>query len=225
MSTQTVQERPDRPLRIALIGDSILDNKCYTAGEPSVCEHLNDILRDHGSAVNLAVDGSLTHQVAAQLERIPAGTTHVVLSSGGNDALQYERLLSQPVGNTAEALALFRQPIDRFTRDYRKLHAAIADALPGLPVLTCTVYNGRYPQALADSTRVAIALFNDPIYAVAHEFSRPVLELRKVCTEGADYANPIEPSGSGGRKIARGIVRMLLQALSDMCKSDTQTEG
>lgn len=210
MSTQTIQERPDRPLRIALIGDSILDNKRYTAGEPSVCEHLNDILGDNGSAVNLAVDGSLTHQVAAQFGRIPAETTHVVLSSGGNDALQYEQLLSQPVGFAAEALALFRQPIDLFKTDYRKLHAAIADGLPGLPVLTCTVYNGRYPQALADSTRVAIALFNDQIYAVAHELSRPVLELRNICTANSDYANPIEPSGSGGRKIAQQIYRTFL---------------
>jgi hypothetical protein len=30
-----------------------------------------------------------------------------------------------------------------------------------------------------------------------------------VCTEPADYANPIEPSGSGGLKIARAVARMI----------------
>ena len=33
----------------------------------------------------------------------------------------------------------------------------------------------------------------------------PVIDLRLVCTEPADYANPIEPSVQGGRKIAAAI--------------------
>jgi hypothetical protein len=32
-----------------------------------------------------------------------------------------------------------------------------------------------------------------------------VIDLRLVCTEPSDYANPIEPSGAGGRKIAAAI--------------------
>jgi hypothetical protein len=35
----------------------------------------------------------------------------------------------------------------------------------------------------------------------------PAIELRHVCTEPADYANPIEPSVRGGAKIARAIAR------------------
>ena len=30
-----------------------------------------------------------------------------------------------------------------------------------------------------------------------------------ICTEAADYANPIEPSGHGGQKIAQAIARCL----------------
>ena len=212
MSTQQTHELPHRPLKIVLIGDSILDNKRYTAGEPAVCEHLNDILGDAGSAVNLAVDGSITKEVTAQLERIPAETTHVVLSSGGNDALRYEGLLSQPVGSMAEGLALFREPLERFCTDYRNLHTALADTRADVTVIACTVYNGRYPPPLNESTLVAISLFNDQIYSVSHEFSCPVLELRNVCTQESDYANPIEPSGSGGRKIAAAIVEMVWRA-------------
>lgn len=35
----------------------------------------------------------------------------------------------------------------------------------------------------------------------------PVIELRLVCGEAEDYANPIEPSARGGEKIARAIAR------------------
>jgi hypothetical protein len=34
-----------------------------------------------------------------------------------------------------------------------------------------------------------------------------VVDLRLVCGEPADYANPIEPSGRGGLKIARAVAR------------------
>jgi hypothetical protein len=37
----------------------------------------------------------------------------------------------------------------------------------------------------------------------------PAIDLRLVCTEPADYANPIEPSGRGGLKIAGAIARSL----------------
>jgi hypothetical protein len=36
-----------------------------------------------------------------------------------------------------------------------------------------------------------------------------VIDLRLVCTEPADYANPIEPSSRGGEKIAQAIMRSL----------------
>ena len=36
-----------------------------------------------------------------------------------------------------------------------------------------------------------------------------MIDLRLVCCEAADYANPIEPSGSGGRKIAKAIATTL----------------
>jgi hypothetical protein len=42
---------------------------------------------------------------------------------------------------------------------------------------------------------------------MAFEHHLSVLELRLVCSERADYANPIEPSGRGGLKIAQAIAR------------------
>jgi hypothetical protein len=55
--------------------------------------------------------------------------------------------------------------------------------------------------------RVALMLFNDVILRVAFEHHATVIDLRQVCSEKADYANPIEPSGQGGMKIAQAIAR------------------
>jgi hypothetical protein len=36
-----------------------------------------------------------------------------------------------------------------------------------------------------------------------------VIDLRLICVEPSDYANAIEPSGQGGRKIAQAIAKAL----------------
>jgi hypothetical protein len=54
--------------------------------------------------------------------------------------------------------------------------------------------------------RIALVIFNDAILRVAFELGIDVVDLRLVCPEPGDYANAIEPSGSGGDKIARAIL-------------------
>jgi len=56
-----------------------------------------------------------------------------------------------------------------------------------------------------------LCLFNDAILREAFRVGVPVLDLRLVCTEAADYArsSPIEPSVVGGGKIARAISRLV----------------
>jgi len=52
-------------------------------------------------------------------------------------------------------------------------------------------------------------MFNDVILRVAFEHHLPVIDLRLICSEPADYANAIEPSGRGGWKIAEAIARTI----------------
>jgi hypothetical protein len=77
-----------------------------------------------------------------------------------------------------------------------------------LPTTLCTIYNGHFPdrdfQRLAST---ALRIFNDAILRVAFENALNVIDLRLVCNEASDYANPIEPSSHGGAKIARAIAR------------------
>ncbi len=79
----------------------------------------------------------------------------------------------------------------------------------GRPTTLCTIYNGNLPPAQAPTARIALSIFNDVILRVAFEHHLPVIELRLICNEPMDYANPIEPSGRGGWKIAHAIARSL----------------
>ena len=197
---------------IALLGDSIFDNSAYTGGAPDVVTHLRRVLPGGWQASLCAVDGATTADLAGQLGRVPADATHLVVAVGGNDALQSQDLLALPVTSSAQALEAFASRASAFERRYR---AALRDVLAlGRRTAVCTVYNGALEPETAAIARVALALFNDAILRTAVDLRLDALELRSICTEPSDYANPIEPSGKGGYKIARAIAR-LAGALSD----------
>jgi len=188
---------------LALLGDSIFDNASYTAGAPDVITHLRAGLARGWRASLLAVDGSTTQDLAAQVARVPADVTHVVVSIGGNDALLNSDVLNLRVASTAEALATFGQRAQVFRSSYaRALDAVLA---LGRETTVCTIYEGNLEPDLAGLARVALVFFNDVILRAAFERRVDVIDLRLVCTEPSDYANPIEPSGSGGAKIAAAI--------------------
>jgi hypothetical protein len=78
-----------------------------------------------------------------------------------------------------------------------------------LPTGLCTIYDPRFPDPLRQRLAVAgLALFNDVIAREAFMRGLPLIDLRLVCNEAADFANPIEPSVQGGLKIATSIARL-----------------
>jgi hypothetical protein len=91
---------------IALLGDSIFDNRAYTGGEPDDVSHLRGILQPPWTASLLAMDGSTTADLAPQLPKVAADVSHIAISTGGNDALMNSDLLALPVASTTEALAI-----------------------------------------------------------------------------------------------------------------------
>ena len=191
---------------VVLLGDSIFDNSSYTGGAPDVVTHLRSLLPAGARATLLAVDGAITQTMTGQLPEIPRDATHLVVSIGGNDALGYQSLLEAPATSTADALRLFGEAVDRFEANYRSAVQRVLDR--GLPMTLCTIYNGAFEDwVYAARARTALMMFNDVILRVAFEHHASVIDLRLVCNETADYANPIEPSGQGGMKIAKAIVR------------------
>jgi hypothetical protein len=131
-----------------------------------------------------------------------------VVSIGGNDALLNADLLETSVESTTEALELFHDRIRSFEASYRQAVERVLRLR--LPTALCTIYNGNLPDPQqARVARVALMMFNDVIFRTAFEHGLPVLDLRLVCSEPEDYANPIEPSGRGGAKIAQAIAQMM----------------
>jgi len=190
-----------------LLGDSIFDNAAYVGrGEPNVARQLQEQLPRGWQATLLAVDGSVMRNIRAQAQRLPADATHLVLSVGGNDALAHSRLLEDPARSMAEALAMLARVGDDFEREYRLM----LDELLGrrLPTAVCTIYNPRFAEARMQKLAVtALCIFNDAIIRAAFARGLPLIDLRLICNDDRDYANPIEPSARGGAKMAAAITR------------------
>lgn len=189
---------------VVLLGDSIFDNAAYTRGGPDVITQLRGVLPGGWRATLGAVDGATTHDMARQLRTLPSDVTHLVLSVGGNDALGHMELLDLRVRSSAEVLERLGAAAGEFETRYRRAVDALLEQRA--PLVLCTIYNGNFPDA--DFQRLAstaLTVFNDVILRVAFERALAVIDLRLVCNEPADYANPIEPSSHGGAKIARAI--------------------
>jgi lysophospholipase L1-like esterase len=195
---------------VVLLGDSIFDNGAYVAGGPDVVTQLRALLPPNWSATLRALDGAVVDDVARQLTRIPTDATHLVISAGGNDALAHIDLINRPARSTAEVLGLLADAASAFETRYRRILAGTVSRK--LPVVVCTIYNGNFPDLLTQRlASTALTVFNDAILRVAIEARITVVDLRLVCSERADYANPIEPSTRGGAKIARAVVRALTE--------------
>jgi hypothetical protein len=181
---------------VVLLGDSIFDNVAYVPGGPPVIEQVRAALPDGWRASILAVDGDTTELVAVRLRGLPADATHLVVSVGGNDALMHAPLLDEP-HNVLPELAAARE---EFAGRYRAMLDVVLSA--GRPTVVCTIYDS--VPGLTAAAKAALAGFNDVIFRAAVRAGVPVLDLRLLCDDPADYSDlsPIEPSARGGEKMA-----------------------
>ena len=189
------------------MGDSILDNAAYVGGDPAVAEQLRDAIPADWRVTLAAVDGASAAEVASQLDQVDATATHLIVSAGGNDALNWSGVLGARVTTVAEAEQLVAQAQARFSADYEEMATRVLRL--GLPAVFCTVYDAI--PGLDDAARVALSAFNDVILRTAFRNRAAVIDLRLVCDEAADYSSvsPIEPSARGGAKIARVIAEVV----------------
>jgi hypothetical protein len=155
----------------------------------------------------LAVDGDVTSGVARQLQSLPPDATHLAVSVGGNDALRFAYLLDQEAGTVAGGLMLLEAAQRQFAAGYASMIDTVAAA--GLPLAVCTVYDTPPSEPNQRVIRTALAIFNDCITRAAFARAVSLIDLRLICDEDADYANPIEPSVQGGAKIARAVAAFL----------------
>ena len=199
---------------VVLLGDSIFDNAPYVGRAPDVIHQLRQSLSHRSKTTLRAVDGSTTEDVREQLRGLPTDATHLIVSVGGNDALNNSDFLSASARSTAEALMGLADIADRFEHRYRTMLTEVLAYK--LPTAICTIYYPRFPDAVLQRIAVAgLTVFNDCIIRAAIIYRLPLLDLRFICTEEEDYANPIEPSAQGGEKIAKAITNLLEHGFAD----------
>jgi hypothetical protein len=195
-------------MHVVLLGDSVFDNGLYVGGGPDVSQQLESVL-PAGSAVSLlAVDGSVTADVAAQCALVPVDCSHLIISSGGNDALGVAQVLEEPANSVGHAASILGDLSGEFRQTYKRLLSVIK--AKELPTTVCTIYDGNFPDAgYQRAVTAALAHFNDVIVTEALRAEFDILDLRRIFVEPNDYANPIEPSTRGGEKLAKAIARIV----------------
>lgn len=191
-----------------LLGDSIFDNASYVTG-PSVIDHLQESLPADWAATLLAVDGSITDDLLAQVKNLPESATHLVVSAGGNNALQASSILLESISSLAEAMVVYGKTLEQFRSSYQHMLAEILAAKK--PTAVCTIYDA-IPD-LGHAEKAALAGFNETILRQAFLAKLPVIDLRLICTKATDFSevSPIEPSIQGGAKIAKVIAELVTQ--------------
>ena len=203
--------------RVVLIGDSVFDNAAYVTG-PDVATLVESAMPVDWSVSLLAVDGNYILDVPNQLHELPDDAALLVVSAGGNDALRQIGTLGTSVSSVGDALLVLEGVLGQFRADYVELLEAVKSS--GIQSYVCTIYRPNFPDAqLQRITSVALGLFNDVIVEECGKRQLPILDIRRIFTGDEDYANPIEPSVEGGRKLAAAIANLLFD--SDPGKQDS----
>jgi lysophospholipase L1-like esterase len=191
---------------IVLLGDSIFDNASYVSAGADVSSQLRANLGPWHQVSLLARDGDVLADMAGQLPRLghlDTPATWLFVSCGGNDVLGLLGEMQRPVRSVLEAVTLLATWQAAFQGDYKRMLDLVL--AQGKPTAVATIYDS--VPGLAPGLRTTLAAFNDVILREAAARRIPVLDLRLVCTDSADYAqsSPIEPSAQGAYKIAAAI--------------------
>jgi GDSL-like Lipase/Acylhydrolase family len=194
----------ERMTHIVLLGDSVIDNKSYVGQGPDVAEQLRLLAPKEWEVTRLAMDGAVSSDVLQQLENLPADTTHLVISAGGNDALGESGVLDATAHSVAEALMTLANIQERFRESYAQMLNAAGSHK--LPTAVCSIYDPCFPDPLRRRvSALALSVINDVITREAFRRQLTLIDLRVMFANDADFANPIEPSVQGGMKLARAI--------------------
>ncbi|NBB90317.1 MAG: hypothetical protein GVY23_03810 [Spirochaetes bacterium] len=165
-----------------------------TAGSPDLARDLEELPaagRSYGNGIGGAMRRAFGEARAT--------------SSPGRRGPDSSRILKE-LGSATHLLDVLAVIQHEFVRDYESALGALRDT--GLPAAVCTVYDA-IPR-LEPRYRTALSVFNDQIVKGAASAGLHIIDLRAICTEDTDdsRASPIEPSDSGGRKIAQAIARL-----------------
>jgi hypothetical protein len=126
---------------VVLLGDSIFDNAVYVPGQPDVIQQMRAELPKEWSASLLARDGAVTPDIGNQPQKLPSDASYLVISGGGNDALNAAHMLFDNVQSVAEAVVRLSIVKEQFATQYRAMLDVVMKRR--LPTAVCTIHDGR----------------------------------------------------------------------------------
>ena len=184
-----------------LLGDSILKNDAYVSDGKSV-ENL--IAERNKNIYCFAEDHSQIVDVYSQIDKIPvefnSSNTLIFLSAGGNDILTHYVDQNEDITNTSVLKPMFSS--------YKNIIKTIQTKLPNAKVFLLDIY---YPDNLQYKRfHSIIKEWNSMIYDFAENPKNKiygVIRISSSLTQNEDFSFGIEPSSSGGNKIADLILK------------------
>ena len=190
------------------MGDSVFDNQKYVGiDENSTVEWLRELdpLGDKASLV--ARDGATMLSLPWQIRYLPEDLSHVFVSIGGNDFLEYRTYLSKFSRDSLSLLKILGIGADKFEIDYQlMLDTMLLWIDPGeVPLVFCNIYRGDFKEQ-QDAINFVLRPFNEVIKRSLEEYQLPMLDLHYLPSEPEDFVNSIEPSHQVSEKIVQEIL-------------------
>ena len=176
---------------IYLLGDSTLANSKYVDVDQSVVSRL----RANGeTVVDLAMDGCPVIGVESQLKHIQCEPAVVVVSVGGNDILQ----------KTNFERSHWEKALDKDFASYRRIIDKLLKCSKSRIILLDVYYpvDPEYKRY-----HPLIEYWNSMLYKYAEEKDLRMRMISRSLTSSDDFVDGVEPSASGGTKIATGILK------------------
>ena len=183
-----------------LLGDSILKNDAYVSDGKSV----ENLIAERNKNVHcFAEDHSKIVDIYSQIDKIPtkfnSTNTLIFLSAGGNDILTHYVDQNQDKTNTSVLKPMFSS--------YKNIIKTIQTRLPNAKIFLLDIY---YPDNLQYKQFHSILKeWNSMIYDFAENPKNKidgVIRISSSLTQNEDFSFGIEPSLSGGNKIAELIL-------------------
>ena len=184
-----------------LLGDSIIKNNSFVKNGKGIDDILNE--KTNGNSYCYAKNDSKIVDIYSQLDSIPSDlnnkNTIVFLSVGGND------ILNNYVNNDVDTKNT--KVLELIFNSYKKLFESIQTKMDQTKMVLIDIY---YPTSIKFSQyRPILEEWNKLISDFASSSSNSnlqVLNISNILTESTDFTLNIEPSETGGEKIADNIL-------------------
>ena len=201
-NTYNVKEGFNNNRTYILMGDSILKNNAYVSDGKSI-ESL--VIERNNQTYSFAEDHSTISDIFIQVNKLPIKlnnpNTYIFLSAGGNNILAHYVDKNEDVTDTSVLKSMFGA--------YKNLIKSIQSRLPEAKIILLDIY---YPNNLQyKQFHSIIKEWNNMVYDFAKNPKNniySVIRISDYLTQNEDFSFGIEPSSSGGKKIADLILSL-----------------